>query len=273
MRSLLLLPLAMFSLPALAAPAMVTTAKGDVKLAGADQALQAPFVLNDGQSLELSDGALVVLLYQGAATQVTGPTTLSHAQLEQAAASSGGDASVLNELLARGTSTARAGATRAAGELQLQRPVPGGAVLNAQTIAWTCGDCGEQSVQVYSFRDDEVVWTGAGTDQVAFGGEPLSPGPYSVTVGATEFSFTVAKKDLREQVAQSMPLVDSSVAQLKEQGVSDAAVLLSVPASVYLQAGLGTEALYLVDAALAESPQDPGLLELKKTLEQRAGLH
>lgn len=257
---------------ALATPAMVTTCKGEVRVQGSDEALEAPFVLEDGQVLEVADGGMVVVLYQGAATQVEGPASVDHGTLAQAGASAGSDSDMLDELLSRGTSAAPTGATRAVGDLTLARPVPGSQLLALQTIRWDCDACGEQPVEVYSFRADEVLWTGTGAGTVAYGGPALAPGPYAVRVGTEEYSFSVAKADTATQVQSAQRSAENAVTDLQGQGVTDAATLLSVPTAVYLQAGMHTEALYLVDQALAETPGDPGLTALQGTLEERAGV-
>ena len=248
-------------------PALVTTAKGSVSLVQADAETQpaAPYVLAEGQALRVPEGAVAVVLFEGTAVQVTGPAKLDYSQLSGAKASAGGDSDLLASLVSRGSDVRTAGATRAAGELSLTRPLVQDKVAGLQDIAWSCADCGEQALELYSFMDDEVVWTGTGTGTAAYAGPQLSPGPYSLKVGGSEFAFKVLGPQ-DPALSQARSLTESVVGGLQPDQALEAEI------GIYATAGFLSEALWRVDAALVQHPQDAELQALKSELEARAGL-
>ncbi|MFT7520469.1 MAG: hypothetical protein ACI9MC_002618 [Kiritimatiellia bacterium] len=258
--------------PTLAAPALVTLSKGSVQIEG-KVAPKAPFTLQEGQQLELAEGASIVVLFEGTATRLHGPATVGQDQLKRASiGGNGASSSALEKLLSRKVSVARAGASRGDG-LQLVRPVPGGTVLNARSVQWRCSDCGEQQVQVYDFMADKVVWTGSGEGSVEYSGPTLSPGAYLANVGGRDFSFTVANKETRERAELAQKAASAAVASLESQGVNDVAELISIPASIYVEAGLTSDALWMVDAAVVQHPNATDLITLRADYERRAGLY
>jgi len=255
------------------APAVVTTTRGEVQLVQnglAGELPSPPFLLEPGQLLKLADGAMVVILCQGNASKFTGPDTVAPETLPAVLAQSSEGVGALNDLLTRKVNTSRAGASRAGDNVQLLRPVPGTSVLAPAHIRWSCGDCGEQEVKVYDFRADEVVWSGKGTDSATYDGPALEPGAYYLQLLKRDFMFTVPPVEEREQLTAALEPVGAAVDALKTEGITDAAILVSLPGTVYMQAGMPTEALYLVDQALESAPEDTGLIELKKTYEERA---
>ena len=261
------------SAPATAADdmALVTFAEGEVKVDGG-AAPPAPFVLDGTAKLTLPEGASVVVLHEGTATRLRGPRTVGLGDLE--APSTGATAATrgaLQAVMTRDVSFAKAGASRG-GELTLVRPIPGSTVVAPQGFTWRCAGCGEQPVEVYAFLDDAVVWTAKGSDTLRYGGPPLAPGPYLLRVGTREFSFTVADQAHQERVKQARTAADEAMAGLRSQGVDDVAVLISVPAGVYLRSGMPSEALWLVDDALVKHPEDAELKALRIGYERQAGI-
>ena len=251
---------------ALAAPAMVTASNGGVTLEGED-APPAPYILNEGSALKLESGASIVVLYEGAATQVKGPATVRVGDLAGATVSDGDDAlAALGDLMERTTSVASVGATRATGELTLTRPLSGSTVIQPAVIDWSCSDCGTQTVEIISFLDDEVVWTGSGEHHLVYDGPELSPGPYAVKVGAYEFSFKVAKSPEVATVEAAVGAAKAAVSNL------DVASATSVISAVYLQADMPAEALRTVDEAIAANPDNAELKVQQHALEKRLGL-
>lgn len=266
-----LLAVALSVTPALAgAPALVTLAQGAVTLPDGTTP-SAPFVLAEGQALTLADGATVVVLHEGTATRLRGPAEISTADLNAPAAGGGKARGALDAVLTRHVSFAKAGASRG-DAIHLVRPVPGGTVVAPHRIAWRCDACGNQPVEVFDFMGDKTVWTGTGDGSVAYGGPTLGPGAYLVKVGTHEFSFTVAPTEEQERVKLARDAADAAVKGLEGQGVRDATALVSIPAGVYLQAGLASEALWLVDEALDAHPGDAALVDLKTTYERHAGV-
>lgn len=251
---------------AFAAAAMVTTSKGDVTLDG-ERAPSAPYVLEEGKALKLEAGATVVVLYSGAATQVTGPTTLRVDDLSSATVSDGDDAfAVLGDLMERTSSTGSVGATRFVGELTLDRPLQGGVVLQPSVIDWSCDSCGQQKVEIIRLLDDESVWTATGTDAVVYDGPKLDPGPYVLEIGGYEFSFKVAKEAEAMAVQSAIGAAKGAVEEL------EVAAATSVLTTVYLQANMPAEALRTLDEAVAANPDDEDLKAQKVALEKRLGL-
>ena len=241
-----------------ASSALVTAARGAVSLV-AEQETQppAPYVLDEAHALRVPEGAVAVVLYEGRAIQVTGPALVKTAELSGAGQANGQDPDVLGQLLERGTSTKQAGATRAGGTT-LTRPLAGAKVAGVPGFSWDCDGCGEQQVELTSFLDDSVVWTGSGTDSVTYAGPDLEPGPYAVKIGSHEFSFRVAD----EGQAEVMSLV---------VGIDDPVLHAQAVAGLFAQSGFYSEALWTLDAARAEHDSDE-LEALTRELEKRAGL-
>lgn len=254
---------------ALAAPSLVTTTKGDVDLVAGGRQTDAPappFLVAEGQSLALADGAMVVVLRGGAATQHLGPATIDPAKL---AAPVAADAAV-DELLGRNASTARAGATRA-GEV-LVVPVPGTRQLDLGAIRWRCAPCTDETVEIFDFADDGIVWTGRGSGSATYTGPTLAPGAWGLRVAGREYTVVIAPADEAERVRRAVAVADAAAERLKAAGTTDPATLVSVPGSLLLQAGMPTEALERVDAALAAHPGDAGLVALRDAWERQAGV-
>ena len=247
---------------AAAGPALVTAARGDIAVVAGDAESQpaAPYVLDAAHALRVPAGATAVVLFEGRAVQITGPALVRVGDLEGAGAVTGQDPNVLADLVTRGASTKPVGATRAGGTA-LARPVAGDKVARVQSIAWTCDGCGEQEVRLSSFLDDEVVWTGAGTDAVAYDGPALEPGPYALSIGGSEFSFRV------EDPAQ-IEAARAAGGELPGDPILDA----MVEAGVLAAGGYWSEALWTLDAAIAQHGDEADLVSLRESFEARAGL-
>ena len=257
--------------PALAAPpTLVTLADGPVTRAG-EAVPDAPFVLDAGQTLTLGEGATVIVLHDGAATRLRGPRTVDPAALEAPSVAGNPAQSALGQVLTREVSYRRAGASRG-GDLSLVRPVPGGTVLGLHDVAWRCEGCGEQTVQVHDFLADKVVWTGSGEGRLGYEGPALTPGPYLVTVGGRDFSITVAPAEDQERLKLARQAADEAMDGLRSRGIDDMASLISIPAGLYMRAGLASDALWAVDEALRTHPDDAGLRALRTRLERQAGI-
>jgi len=257
-----------------ASPAMVTTARGPVTLVTGQETRQAPpppFLLEEGQSLALGEGALVVVLFEGSATQVEGPASVDHASLQPTQQVTRAGVDVLDELLARRVSTAATGASRGVGDIRLVRPVPGSTVLAPATIAWRCEGCGAQEVEIHDLLEDRSIWSGSGTGAVAYGGPALGPGVYSVVLDGRDHAFTVVEPEQRTKAERAVTAAREAATAMAAGG-ADPAAEVSVVASVFLQAGLPSEALYAIDQALEAHPDDASLLQLRETFESRAGL-
>ena len=145
-------------------------------------------------------------------------------------------------------------------------------MLAPQGFTWHCDACGTQDVAVYDFMADTVAWSGKGDGSLAYAGPELKPGPYLVRIGSREFSFTVADAKAQERVKQARSAADEARQGLEKQGVNDVAALVSIPAGVYLRSGMPSEALWLVDSALAAHPDDAALKDLRADYERQAGL-
>ncbi|MED5374045.1 MAG: hypothetical protein VX899_23710 [Myxococcota bacterium] len=251
-----------------ASPGLVTTARGDVTLNG--EPVSVPLVLAEGQTLDLGAGAEVVVLYQGAASQHQGPSTLTVSELQGASASTGEQVATLDSVLSRETSTARTGATRAAAELQLLRPVVGDEVFALQSIQWRCAEtaqgqpCPEIPVEVYSFMDDAVLWTAAGAGSVDYAGPELPPGPYTVRLSGVDFAFKVASAGEKEQVQSAVQTASQAGSALSQVDQ------LSLVVGLYAQSGHLSEALWALESGM-KAQQAPELDALQATLETQAG--
>jgi len=268
---------AVLLLPALAqaaAPAVITTARGSVKLVAEGHAAalpSTPFVLEAGQTLEVGEGAMVVILFQGTAKKVMGPDSVDLSELGGDAAASAEGVTALNSLFTRQISTKRAGASRAAGEARLLRPVPGDKLLAPTTIQWSCSECEEIEVELYDFQADEVVWKAKAKGAVTYDGPALHPGAYYLNLAGHDNLITIPPLEERTEVDLAISAVDEAAKMLEQDGGAPADVV-ALSASVYLQAGMISEALYLIDGALTKHPDDADLAQLKTEYETWAGL-
>jgi len=253
-------------------PAMVTTTHGEVVLLAADgessAAPAAPFLLKDGVRLKLGSGAQVVLLYGGTAKRLVGPTTTSVSEVEggKAVQGAGASGSVLDELLNVHHSQAQAGAHR--GGLLMVRPVPGGDLLNLGEIRWRCEGCGEQTVTVVDFLEDETVWTGKGTGSVRYGGPALTADTYQIGIGDEHFTIYLAGEGKRKMLDKVKLAAAEPIATLEADG--DKVGATSVFTGLYSLIGLQSDALYLVDERIEKEPSEKGYTELRDALEARA---
>ncbi len=258
------------------APAMVTTARGDVQLVTDGVAAELPplpVLLAPGQSLQLGDGALAVVLCGGAATKLEGPGTVGLDQLRRVGTEAPAAPGVLADLLSRQTSTARPAASRGlGGELTLLRPVPWSSLLEPAVIRWHCEECGSVPVQVYDFRADEVVWATEGDGQVVYGGSTLKPGAYYLVVGGRDFPFTVPPAEDQARLQEALGTVDVALAGISGEGVEAEVARIGLEVGILMAAEMPTEALYRLDAALEKRPDDPDLKRLRTDVEGRAGL-
>jgi len=255
---------------ALAAPAMVTTTNGEVSLVEDGKSAAAPatpFLLKDGMELKLGTGAQAVVLYNGTAKRLVGPTTASTLTVEggKAVSGMGKSGSMLDELLAVQHSQAKAGAHR--GGVAMMRPVPGGDVLALQEIRWTCEDCGEQKVEVVDFLEGTTVWSGAGTGSVVYDGPTLKGVSYQIAVGDERFTIYIAGDEKREKLDKVKAAMKQPIEMLEAS--NDVVGSYSVFTEIYTHIGLETDALYMVDERLATEPGNEGYVAIRDQLEQR----
>ncbi len=230
---LLLLALLALGEPSPGAPAMVTTVQGNVTLVEGGSRTAAPrppFLLTTAQRLELATGARVVLLRQGGAFAVDGPRTV-----DPAAFTPGPAADPVSSALAKKTSLAVAGASRASG-FSLTRPVAGAPALALHDLRWRCEGCGEQAITLSNLREGGTVWTATARDGLAYTGPILAPGAYSLAVGGREFLVRIVDG------AEAGALVEA--AHLDALPEADRAAAL---ASAYLLGGFPTDALHEAD--------------------------
>ncbi len=258
-----------------AAPALVTTTRGSVVLVRQGESTPAPappFILEDGASLTLGDEALVVVLFEGSATQLHGPREVGQDDLKTREAAPATRTSTLETLLTARTQTSRAGASRAGGtQMHLTRPVPGAQVVAIPYIAWRCDTCPTTQVSLYDLRNDVDVWTGEGTSLIAYDGPTLAPGAYLLALGDRDHAFTVVGAEDSQRLASLVEAASDASDELVGVG-ADIAARTSIVAAVYLQSGFPSEALYTIDQALIQHPDDPALQALRASFELRAGL-
>ena len=253
---------------------MVTTAKGTVNVVTAEKSESAPsppFLVLDDQSLQLAEGAEVVLLYQGIANHLRGPRKVALTDLSSGSGS-GEAKGALEDLLSKQVVTRRAAASRGGEGISLTRPVPGTDVGAPSTLRWSCDKCAEVEVSVYDFINDEVVWKKKGTAEVKYDGPKLVAGSYSVVIEGKDFPFNVPDAATLAKVEDARSAADAQAVDLAKGGFDNAAALTALPATIYLLAGMPTDALSTIEAAIDEHPDDKELKALLEAFEQKAGL-
>lgn len=259
-------------LPSLAwaAPAMVTTTQGRVELVAdgkSEAAPAAPFLFRDGMELRLGDGAAAVLLYDGAAKRLVGPTTATKEGLSggRAVSGAGKSTSLLDEVLAVQHSQAQAGAHR--GGVELIRPVPGGDLLTLQEIRWRCDGCSPMSVEVVDFIAGTTLWSGEGAGTVVYDGPALTGDGVQIAIGDERFTVYRADDAKRKNLEKVRAAAVAPMQSLEAS--KDGVGIVSVLTGLYVHIGLETDALYLADAAVIRHPGQLGFVQLREGLEQR----
>lgn len=250
-------------------PAVVTTVRGDVSLSSGDELAPPPALIPQGQTLTVGAGATVVLLWQGSALKFDGPCEIDPAALQAPEDGRSDQASALQGLLTRQSSTSRPAASRAAATVSLQRPIAGLPLLELGAVRWTCDACGELEVVVEDAREETVVWSSSGEGELLYDGPALKPGSYYLRLGGVDHLFRVAPADQAAEVQGALTAASAVAATLPD---ADPAARVGIATAALLHEGLYTDALYRLDQALAEQPQDALLLELLADYETRAGL-
>lgn len=241
---------------------LVTTTKGGITLvtpSGRAPAPAAPFVLTSGQSLDLAAGATVVLLHEGVAFALVGPKQVDPDGLRVPETNAAGPA--LGAILTRKVTQARPGASRGP---KLLRPVAGAPLVTLGDVRWACAPCVDTPVTLLSRTAAEPVWTGHGAGSTRYDGQPLWPGEYSLQIGGDLYNFRVVEDSEHIAVAAALDVTPPAD--------THPATLATIPAAIWSQAGMPTEALYLLDRARAAYPEDAELLRLTTELETRAGI-
>jgi len=251
-----------------AGPALVTTVRGDVTLSTGDIVPPAPCVVPAGQTLVLGEGGVVVFLFEGSAQRFEGPAEVDPAALQVPHDVDPERVSALGTLLSRKSSTARPAASRGASQLVLQRPVSGLPLLQLQTVRWACDGCGELEVRVEEAREEFLVWSARAEGQIDYDGPELAPGSYYLRVGGRDHVFHVPPDGNRDRIRAALEAARVAAEPLAD----DPAAALALSTAVLLHEGLLGDALYLVDEAVAASPDDPQLQALLDDYEVRAGL-
>lgn len=250
------------------ASTVVVDTRGDVALEGREATPSAPFSLHTGESLALAEGARVVVLHHGQPVIVRGPVKLDVRTLGTTTDEPTPDARALDALFEVDVARAKPSARRA-GDLRLVRPVPGGVVLRVPSFEWSCsGVCGDEEVSLYDFREDSVVWRGRGSGSALYAGPDLRSGAYAVQVSGREFAFTVASPAARDTAEKARAAALAAARALPP----DDPAAVAIPATVLYQSGLSSEALWLIDAALAKNPDNAELQAMRVEFEQRAGI-
>jgi hypothetical protein len=263
---------ALVSIPAWAhavSPAVVTTVRGDVTLSDGGELAPPPVLISEGQTLTVGAGATVVLLFQGSALKFDGPCEVDPAALQAPEESRSEHASALQGLLTRQSSTSRPAASRGGATVSLTRPVAGLPLIELAAVRWACDGCGELEVVVEDAREETVVWSSRGEGELLYDGPALGPGSYYLRLGGVDHLFRVAPADQAAEVRGALTAADAVGATLPD---TDPAARVGVATAVLLHEGLYTDALYLLDRALAEHPEDALLLQLLVDYETRAGL-
>ena len=249
-------------------PALVTTVRGDVTLSTGEALPPAPCVVPAGQTLKLGEGGVVVFLFEGSALQFEGPAQVDPAALRPPAAADPARVSAIEALLSRQSSTARPAASRGVSPLVLHRPVSGLPLLQLGVVRWVCDDCGAVDIRVEEAREERVVWSAEAEGQVAYDGPELAPGTYYLRVGGRDHVFHIPPDEDRARVHAALEAARGASADLADEP----AAALALSTAVLLHEGLLSDALSVVDEAVAGAPYDPQLQALLDDYETRAGL-
>ncbi len=246
-----------------ASPVLVTRTQGEVTLEkdGSTQAVpKTTFALMDGQTLHIPKGALATVVSAGKAEQIVGPqafTTASNVGNADVAQQQ----SALMNTLSRQTTTSPVGATRNNTKFQIESPLPNSAVLQLETIHWSCSSCdiGQLSVMnMNGFKEEWSAQVSASSRVLEYNGPTLKHGDYAIKVDGQYYGFSIP--DPVEQQA----VLDSLVEANKLSQSLSAIDQLSIEVAILWRHDLWTDALLKIDRALESNANDQALRGLKK---------
>ena len=239
---------------------LITRTVGTVSVkdaSGEKPAAKTAFPLLETQTLVVSADAMAVVLKGGKAKQIIGPKEISTKDFQNQPDPSPQNSS-LTKLLSKKSSISNVGATRSGSQFSLQRPLTVGSLIALQKIAWSCNNCGEQSVAVVHMESFETLWSTKATGVVSYDGPDLKPGEYALQINDQYLSFRVA--DSEEQT-----LVQESLMAVKESSASLSLIdRVSIEVALWNQADMPTEALYHLDEHLRNDPKN---IDLKQLIE------
>lgn len=277
-RSLLgLLALCALALPGLslqAAPGgsvVVFVQAGEIQVEGVDGVHKAPthFNATPSQTLVLAAGARAAL-YNGSTTVVTGPAEVALSSLGNPAPQQRAEAAASTGLFDKRTSTARVGAARLGGAIEILRPVEGSILsLEGRSIRWRCTDCGPQDVILEDGSTGQELWRSRTESGEEYRGPALESGKtYLLRVDGG--SVTLRTPAEHKNLDLALRVAGDIENDLRAQGVEDEASLMAPRMAAYEGTGYSNEALYALDDAAGPGGADVG--ELRQGLERRLGL-
>ena len=252
-----------------AAALLVTMTSGNVHLltsAGKAPAPAPAFPVLTGQKLVLADGATAVVMHpMGGVHNIVGPRTVTPADVRQRTKLDQSSPE-LGFVFAPREHTTVSTSMRGAGGFSLRRPIESTAMVMLREIRWRCGECDPLTVEVLGLPGAESLWTGTGTGAVSYDGPTLVPGTYGVRANDQIYAFVIAPAATQQEVAAA---ADQARALARELPLPERT---SVEAGVWGYLGMPTEALSVIDRALAQTPNSTELQALRRSYESAAGL-
>ena len=106
------------------------------------------------------------------------------------------------------------------------------------------------------------MWSGQGELQVEYSGPKLEEGEYAIKIKDKYITFMVATKDDASSVEAALVEAQKLSSSLSK---SDQ---IAIQAGIWAQAGMPSEALYLIDDALKASPEDKDLMDIQRSYER-----
>ena len=247
-----------YSLSASAEAMLVTRTSLGVQVKDSSGTRDAPagaFPLLDGQSLIIPQNGIAVILSNGNAEQIVGPKTFStDSTIGSGDVATNQDA--LANVLSRQSSTNSVGATRGGGNFTLLRPIEGTSLVTLSKIQWKCDSCEKKDIEVINLLTFDSLWSGSGSLQMKYEGDPLMAGDYAIKVDDNYLAFKIVDP------TESAVITEAAI-QAKRLA-SDLSMVdqVAVEAAIWSHAGMPTEALYVVDQALLTQPQNAELQQL-----------
>ena len=165
--------------------------------------------------------------------------------------------------MGRKTSVSAVGATRGGGAFSLERPIEGTRLSQLKSIQWACGDCGQQTVEVIELESFEAVWEGTGSRKIGCDGLKLQPGEYAVKLDGQYLAFTVVPESEASEAKAAVSQAMSFASDL------DLVSRSAIGASIWWQAGMPTDAFYVLDKALVQEPGNADLNRLLNEYQQK----
>lgn len=236
---------------AYATPLLITQATDGVTVFNGEEGQPAPkqaFLLLDNQTLQVDEGASVVVLTNELANKVAGPlifgTDYKHPE------STNKPNPETSTFLTKKSSNRSIAATRGSNEPTVLHPRPDHPIQTLQQIEIDCHGCETVSYDIVQMPTLDTVHSFTGSPSQQYVGTSLKPGEYALVFNDNYYGFVI------EDAEKLSPILNTITATKTLTSSLSPADALSIEAGIWFQEGYISQAFYVVAKGLQENPDD-----------------